>query len=114
MPEADPAPAMEEKAVANGTAADDVAAPDNKDSTNKEEAVKSMEPAVVNKDAEEQNKGSENGTVVPSDGDAKMAEAESEKEGDAAATKEVDSEDVKMMQMQTKIPMPRKKVKMSR
>jgi len=96
MPEADPAPAMEEKAVANGTAADDVAAPDNKDSTNKEEAVKSMEPAVVNKDAEEQNKGSENGTEVPSDGDAKMAEAESEKEGDAAATKEVDSEDVKM------------------
>jgi len=96
MPEADPAPAMEEKAVANGTAADDVAAPDNKDSTNKEEAVKSMEPAVVNKDAEEQNKGSENGTEVPSDGDAKMAEAESEKEGDAAATKEVASEDVKM------------------
>ncbi|PAN46240.1 hypothetical protein PAHAL_9G172400 [Panicum hallii] len=87
---------MEEKAVANGTAADDVAAPDNKDYANKEEAVKSMEPAVVNKDVEEQNKGSENGTEDPSDGDVKMAEAEIAKEGDAAAAKEVDSEDVKM------------------
>jgi len=88
---------MEEKAVANGTAADDVAAPDNnKDSTNKEEAVKSMEPAVVNKDAEEHNKGSENGTEGLSDADVKMAEAESAKEGDAAAAKDVDSEDVKM------------------
>ncbi|RLN40475.1 protein DEK-like [Panicum miliaceum] len=87
---------MEEKAVANGTAADDVAAPDNKDNANKEEAVKSMEPAVVNKDVEEQNKGSENGTEGLSDGDVKMSEAESAKEGDAAAAKEVDSEDVKM------------------
>ncbi|CAN6323355.1 unnamed protein product [Urochloa humidicola] len=91
---------MEEKAVANGAAAEDVAAPDNKDNTNKEDAGKSKETEVVNKDAEEQNKGSENGTEVPPDGDVKMAEAEDAKEGegdgDAAAAEQVDSEDVKM------------------
>ncbi|CAL4934653.1 unnamed protein product [Urochloa decumbens] len=89
---------MEEKAVANGAAAEDVTAPDNKDNTNKDDAGKSKEPEVVNKDAEEQNKGSENGTEGPSDGDVKMAEAEDAQEGDgdAAASKQVDSEDVKM------------------
>ncbi|KAF8722061.1 hypothetical protein HU200_022692 [Digitaria exilis] len=89
---------MEEKAVANGAAADDVAAPENKDSTNKEEAGKGKESAVVNKDAEEQNKGSENGTEGPPDGDVKMAETETAKEGDgdAAAAEQVDPEDVKM------------------
>ncbi|CAL4917821.1 unnamed protein product [Urochloa decumbens] len=89
---------MEEKAIANGAAAEDVAAPDNKDNTNKYDAGKNKEPEVVNKDAEEQNKGSENGTGDPSDGDVKMTEVEDTKEGDgdAAAAKKVDSEDVKM------------------
>ncbi|WVZ59779.1 hypothetical protein U9M48_009878 [Paspalum notatum var. saurae] len=64
---------MEEKAVENGAAAVDVAAPDKKDNT-KEEANKSKE-VVANKDAEEQNKGSENGTEGQPDGDVKMTEA---------------------------------------
>jgi len=87
---------MEEKAVTNGAAAADVAAPDNKDNT-KEEVSKSKEP-VANKDAEEQNKGSENGAEGHSGGDVNMAEAEITEEGgggDAGAAKQVDSGDVK-------------------
>ncbi|PWZ21383.1 hypothetical protein Zm00014a_024925 [Zea mays] len=87
---------MEEKAVTNGAAAADVAAPDNKDNT-KEEVSKSKE-AVANKDAEEQNKGSENGAEGHSGGDVNMAEAEIAEEGgggDAGAAKQVDSGDVK-------------------
>lgn len=95
---------MEEKAVENGAAAADVAAHDNKDhpkeevckDVTKEEDNESKE-TVANKDAEEQNKGSENGTEGQSGGDVNMAEAESAKEGDgdADASKQVDSEDVK-------------------
>ncbi|KAL6637329.1 hypothetical protein ACP70R_024901 [Stipagrostis hirtigluma subsp. patula] len=97
MPEADPAPAMEETAVANGAAAD-VSAPEKKDVANKEEAPEINDAAAANKNTEEQNKGLENGTEDPSDGDDKMVEAESAKagDGDALDVKQVDSNDAKM------------------
>lgn len=63
MPEVDPTPAMEEKAVANGAAFVDVATPDNKDNT-KEEASETKE--AKNRDAQEKKKGSENGKHITS------------------------------------------------
>jgi hypothetical protein len=54
---------MEEKAVANGAAFVDVATPDNKDNT-KEEASETKE--AENQDAQEKNKGSENGKHITS------------------------------------------------
>ncbi|XP_062211758.1 DEK domain-containing chromatin-associated protein 4-like [Phragmites australis] len=98
MPEADPAPVMEETAVANGGAAADVAAPDKKDVTTKEVAAESKNDVVADQNDEEQDKGSENGTKGPSDGDVKMAEAEGAKkhDGDVVTAKQVDSKGVKM------------------
>ncbi|KAL6894655.1 hypothetical protein ACP4OV_008753 [Aristida adscensionis] len=99
MPETDPAPVMEETAVANGGGGGGAAAAAaEKDMTNKEETPQSKDTAVENEKTEEQNKASENGTEGPSDGDVKMAEAENAKEvdGDASEAKQVDSSDVKM------------------
>ncbi|ONM06883.1 DEK domain-containing chromatin associated protein [Zea mays] len=86
---------MEEKAMANGAATADVAAPDNKDNT-KEEASESKEPAA-NQDADDQNKGLENGAEGQSGGDVNMADAEvtEEGDGDPGVAKQVDSEDIK-------------------
>ncbi|KAL5209722.1 hypothetical protein ABZP36_005345 [Zizania latifolia] len=96
MPEQDPAPAVEDTAVANGGAAVDVAAPDNKDNANKKKADDGNGVAVVDKNAEEHNKGPENGTGGPLDGDVEMAEAEVAKEDVAGAAKQLDTEDGKI------------------
>jgi hypothetical protein len=96
---------MEEKAVANGAAFVDVATPDNKHNT-KEEASETKEEAsetkeaVANQDAQEKNKGSENGVEGQSGGDVNMAEAEITKEGDGDVVlgKQVDSGDVDLKQ----------------
>ena len=97
MPEVDPAPAME-KAVTNGAAFFYVATRDNKDNT-KEEASETKE-AVANQDAQEKNKGSENGVEGQSGGDVNMAEAKITKEGDddVVSGKQVDSSDVDLKQ----------------
>jgi len=81
--------------MANGAATADVAAPDNKDNT-KEEASESKEPAA-NQDADDQNKGLENGAEGQSGGDVNMADAEvtEEGDGDPGVAKQVDSEDIK-------------------
>ncbi|GJM95880.1 hypothetical protein PR202_ga12664 [Eleusine coracana subsp. coracana] len=94
MSETDAAQGMEEKVVANGGAA-----PEKKEMATKEVADKteSKDAAVADKNAEEQNKVSENGTDGPKEGDVKMAEAESSKEGDGdlSAAEQLDSGDVR-------------------
>ncbi|GJN24118.1 hypothetical protein PR202_gb11838 [Eleusine coracana subsp. coracana] len=93
MSETDPAPGMEEKVVANGGAAPE------KEMVTEEVAdeTESKDAAVADKNAEEQNKFSENGTDGPKEGDVKMAEAESSKEGDGdlSAAEQLDSGDVR-------------------